>query len=149
MVDCKEFVGKVVNTFTIYEETGERPEICIESTPVLLSQITSTRSPTTLRPHLRRKLMARTVMAILTVTGFFLAVLPFQPFRLGWQAHVFCGGFTTVVPFLIHRLLQDHRLEPLIKGLTAIAAAVGIASLMLMAGIRGTVLAHEVRPNAS
>jgi hypothetical protein len=32
MVDCKEFVGKVVNAFTIYENSGDGPEICIEFT---------------------------------------------------------------------------------------------------------------------
>ena len=29
---CNEFVGKVVSTFTIYEDSGEGPEICIEFT---------------------------------------------------------------------------------------------------------------------
>jgi hypothetical protein len=32
MVDCKEFVGKVVNAFTIYEDSSDGPEICIEFT---------------------------------------------------------------------------------------------------------------------
>ncbi len=32
MVECKEFVGKVVNTFTIYEDSIDGPEICIEFT---------------------------------------------------------------------------------------------------------------------
>ena len=27
---CKEFVGKVVSNFTIYEDSGDGPEICIE-----------------------------------------------------------------------------------------------------------------------
>lgn len=32
MVDCKEFVGKVVHAFTIYEDSADGPEICIEFT---------------------------------------------------------------------------------------------------------------------
>jgi hypothetical protein len=32
MVECKEFVGKVVSTFTIYENNTSGPEICIEFT---------------------------------------------------------------------------------------------------------------------
>lgn len=32
MVQCKEFVGKVVSTFTIYENSIDGPEICIEFT---------------------------------------------------------------------------------------------------------------------
>jgi hypothetical protein len=32
MVVCDEFIGKVVKTFTLYEDSGEGPEICIEFT---------------------------------------------------------------------------------------------------------------------
>lgn len=32
MVECKEFVGKVVSSFTIYEDNSDGPEICIEFT---------------------------------------------------------------------------------------------------------------------
>lgn len=32
MVECKEFVGKVISSFTIYEDSNDGPEICIEFT---------------------------------------------------------------------------------------------------------------------
>ena len=32
MVECKEFVGKVISSFTIYEDNSDGPEICIEFT---------------------------------------------------------------------------------------------------------------------
>ena len=32
MVECKEFVGKVVSSFKLYEDSMEGPEICIEFT---------------------------------------------------------------------------------------------------------------------
>jgi hypothetical protein len=32
MVECKEFVGKVISSFTIYEDSSDGPEICIEFT---------------------------------------------------------------------------------------------------------------------
>lgn len=32
MVECTEFVGKVVRKFTIYEDSIDGPEICIEFT---------------------------------------------------------------------------------------------------------------------
>jgi len=32
MVICKEFIGKVVSSFTIYEDSPDGPEICIEFT---------------------------------------------------------------------------------------------------------------------
>ena len=32
MVVCEELIGKVVKTFTLYEDSGDGPEICIEFT---------------------------------------------------------------------------------------------------------------------
>lgn len=32
MIECIEFIGKVVTKFTIYEDTIDGPEICIEFT---------------------------------------------------------------------------------------------------------------------
>ena len=32
MVECKEFVGKVISSFTVYEDGSDGPEICIEFT---------------------------------------------------------------------------------------------------------------------
>src|SRR5665213_1099168 len=108
-------------------------------------QLRDAPAPTDLRHHRRRQIMAWIVAAILTVTGFFMAVLTFAPFRLGWQGYLFCAGIAVVVPFLIHRLLDDERFEVAIKALTGIAAVAGIASLMLLADVRGHLLEHEVQ----
>lgn len=32
MVECQEFIGKVVSSFKLYEDSIEGPEICIEFT---------------------------------------------------------------------------------------------------------------------
>jgi len=101
--------------------------------------------PGDLRHHRRKAIFYWAVTVILTVTGFFLAALTFAPFRLGWQGYLFCLGIATVVPFLVEKLLQDARLEAVVKALTAVAAVAGVASLMLLADVRGHLLAHEIQ----
>jgi hypothetical protein len=95
--------------------------------------------------HLRRKkIFYWAVAVILTVTGFCLAVYTFAPFRLGWPGYLFCTGIATVVPFLVEKLLEDRRFEVVVKVLTTIAAVAGVASLMLLADVRGHLLAREI-----
>jgi hypothetical protein len=96
--------------------------------------------------HKRRKaISAWTFTAILTGAGFFFALLSFEPFRLGWKSYVYCLGIAVVVPFLVDNLLEDNRLENVVKVLTAVAATAGLASLMLLAVIRGDLLAQQVQ----
>jgi hypothetical protein len=66
------------------------------------------------------------------------------PFRLGWPGYLFALGIATVVPFLAERLLEDVRFEILVKVITAVALLAGMASLMLLADVRGHLLAHEI-----
>jgi hypothetical protein len=100
--------------------------------------------PGDLRHFKRKKIFAGIVAVVLTVTGFFLAVLTLAPFRLGWPGYLFALGIATVVPFLVERLLEDSRLELLVKALTAVALLAGMVSLMLLADVRGQLLAHEI-----
>ncbi|MDP9049844.1 MAG: hypothetical protein M3O31_03845 [Acidobacteriota bacterium] len=96
--------------------------------------------------HKRRKaIYAWTITALLTGAGFFFALLSFEPFRLGWKSYVYCLGIAVVVPFLVDKLLDDNRLDNVVKALTAIAATAGIASLMVLAVIRGDLLAQQVQ----
>jgi hypothetical protein len=96
--------------------------------------------------HLRRKkMLAWAVTVVLTVTGFFLAALAFAPFELGWQSYLFCLGIAMVLPFLIEKLLEGGRMDAFVKTLTGIAAVAGIASLMLLADVRGRILAHSMQ----
>jgi hypothetical protein len=101
--------------------------------------------PGDLRHHGRKKIFYWAVAIVLTITGFCLAVYTFAPFRLGWPGYLFCAGIATVVPFLVEKLLDDHRFEVVVKALTAIAAVAGIASLMLLADVRSHLLAHEIQ----
>lgn len=50
-----------------------------------------------------------------------------------------------VLPFLAERLLEDPRGVRVVKALTVLAAAAGIGSLMLLAVIRGNLLAQQVQ----
>ncbi len=86
-----------------------------------------------------------TITAILTGGGFFFALLSFEPFRLGWKSYVYCLGIAIVVPFLVDKLLEDNRLEKLVKVLTAVAATAGLASLMTLAVIRADLLAQQIQ----
>jgi hypothetical protein len=101
--------------------------------------------PGDLRHRRRKAIYAWTITALLTGAGFFFALLSFEPFRLGWKSYVYCLGIAIVVPFLVDKLLDDNRLDKLVKALTAVAATAGIASLMVLAVIRGDLLAQQIQ----
>jgi hypothetical protein len=101
--------------------------------------------PGDLRHRRRKAIYAWTITALLTGAGFFFALLSFEPFRLGWKSYVYCLGIAIVVPFLVDKLLDDNRLDKLVKALTALAATAGIASLMVLAVIRGDLLAQQIQ----
>jgi hypothetical protein len=84
------------------------------------------------------------VVVILAVAGFFSTVLSFAPFQLGWMSWLVSGGMAVLTPFLVDRLLDSPGTERLVKLLTAIAATASLASLMLLALIRGDLLAHQI-----
>lgn len=94
--------------------------------------------------HLRRRAIYYwTVTAVLTVAGFALTILAFDPFRLGWKAWVYCLGIAIVTPFLVEKVLEHWNAEKLIKTMAAVGCGAAIASLMILAVIRGNILATE------
>lgn len=86
-----------------------------------------------------------TVALILAVTGFFSTMLSFAPFRLGWMSWLVSAGMAVLTPFLVDRLLENPGMARILKALTAIAAAASLASLILLALIRGDLLAQQIR----
>lgn len=100
--------------------------------------------PGDLRHHRRKAIYAWTITAVLTVSGFLFALLSFDPFQLGWKSYLYCLGIAAVAPFLVEKLLDASRMEAAVKILTIVAATAGIASLMLLAVIRGDLLAQQV-----
>jgi hypothetical protein len=85
------------------------------------------------------------VVVILLVTGFFSTMLSFAPFRLGWMSWLVSAGLAMLTPFLVDRLLENPGMGTAIKVLTGIAAAASLACLMLLALIRGNLLAQQIR----
>ena len=100
-----------------------------------------------LRHLLHRAVYYWTVTGTLTIAGFTLTLLAFDPFRLGWKAWIYCIGIAIVTPFLVERVLEHWNAEKLIKALAAIGCAAAIASLMILAVIRGNLLATEGTSN--
>jgi hypothetical protein len=97
-----------------------------------------------LRRLRRRAIYYWSLTTVLTISGFFLTLHSFAPFRLGWMSWVYSCGISMLMPFLIEHLLDGRNMEKIIKTLTAIAAIAGLASLMLFAAIRGNLLAQQI-----
>lgn len=85
------------------------------------------------------------VVVILAVTGFFSTLLSFAPFQLGWMSWLVSAGMAVLTPFLVDRLLENPGMEKVIKALTGVAAVASLTSLMLLALIRGDLLAQQIR----
>jgi len=89
------------------------------------------------------------VVVLLVVSGFFATQLSFAPFRLGWMSWLISAGLAALTPFLIDRLLENPRMEPALKILTAIAATASLASLMLLALVRGDLMGQQIHESES
>ena len=100
-----------------------------------------------LRRLRRRAIYSWSVTVFLTIAGFALSLMTLAPFRLGWVSWLYCGGIAIVTPYLIDKLLEVRGMEKLIIGLTAFAAVAALAGLMLLAVIRGNLLAQEIHQN--
>ena len=105
--------------------------------------------PGDLRRLRRRAIYYWSITAVLAIAGFFATLLSFEPFRLGWKAYLYCGGIAVLTPFLVERLLETKSMEKIVKALTAIAAAAALGSLMLLAVIRGDLLARQIHEDSA
>jgi hypothetical protein len=105
--------------------------------------------PGDLRRLRRRALYYWCTTAILVVAGFAFTVLTLAPFRLGWKSWLYSFGIAVVTAFLVEFLLNFRSMEKVIKPLAAVAAIAGVASLMLLAVIRGDLLAEETHQDAA
>ena len=105
--------------------------------------------PGDLRRLRHRAIYAWTLTVLLVVAGFAFALLSFAPFRLGWKGWLYCAGIAAVTPFLVEKLLEGKNMEAIVKGLTAVATTAALASLMLLAVIRGDLLAHQIRQDSA
>ncbi len=100
--------------------------------------------PGDLRLRRRKALYYWAVALVLTAAGLYFTLYTFDPFRMGSKAYLYCLGFAAAVPFLLGFALEKWNGGKLVKTLTATACVAAVASLVLLAVIRGDLLAQQL-----
>jgi len=119
--------------------------LLLEEERGLMEQLRHAPPPGDLRSRRRRAGYYWGVTIILTLAAFVFSVLSFDPFRLGWKGYLYCLGIAVVTPFLLEQFLEKWNAANLFKGLAAVACAAALASLVLLAVIRGDLLAEQMK----
>jgi hypothetical protein len=101
------------------------------------------------RMRRRKSIFRYAIAALLTVAAFIFSVLAFDPYQLGWKAWLYCLGIAVVTPFLVDRILERWASPRLVNVLATLAGVAAIVSLILLAEIRGDLLAHQVTSTPS
>jgi hypothetical protein len=100
--------------------------------------------PGTVQARRRKAIFRYAIAALLTVAAFIFSVLAFDPYQLGWKAWLYCLGIAIVTPFLVDRILERWASPRLVNVLATAAGIAAIVSLILLAEIRGDLLAQQV-----
>jgi hypothetical protein len=100
--------------------------------------------PGEFRMRRRKAIFRYLIAAILTIAAFIFSVLAFEPYRLGWTVWLYCLGIAIVTPFLVDRILERWASPRLVNVLATVAGISAIVSLILLAEIRGDLLAQQV-----
>ena len=100
--------------------------------------------PGTVQARRRKAIFRYAIAALLTVAAFIFSVLAFDPYRLGWKAWLYCFGIAIVTPFLVDRILDRWASPRLVDVLATVAGVAAVVSLILLAEIRGDLLAQQV-----
>lgn len=101
--------------------------------------------PGDLRTRRRRCIYYASIAVLLTIAGYFFALLAFDPFRFGWKSHLYCLAIAVVTPFTVDKLLDLWKSEWLLRALAAIAVTAALVSLALLAVVRGEILAQQLQ----
>jgi hypothetical protein len=101
--------------------------------------------PGDLRCQRSKRVYYWALATLLAVTGFFSTLISFAPFRLGWMSWLISAGIAMLAPFLVDLALEKLAVERVLKALTAVAAVASLACLMLLALVRGDLLAQQIR----
>jgi hypothetical protein len=118
--------------------------LLLKEEETLENEIRNAPPPIAPRNRIRRKVYAWGIVSLLALSGFIFSVVALDPFRLGWKGYLYCVGIAVVTPFLIHTVLERFNSARLIKSVVASGAVAAIASLVLVAVIRGDVLVQEL-----
>jgi hypothetical protein len=101
--------------------------------------------PGDLKERRQKAIYYWTVVVFLTVTAFFFSLLAFDPYRLGWKSYFYCLGIAVISPFCVEKFLEAWASPRLMKTLATIACLAALSSLVLLALVRGDVLAEAAR----
>lgn len=101
--------------------------------------------PGDVRTRRRRFIYYASVAAVLTFAGFFFALLAFDPFRFGWKSYLYCLAIAVVAPFAVDKFLDLWKSERVLRALAAITLVAALASLVLLALIRGEILLQQLQ----
>jgi hypothetical protein len=115
----------------------------------LEGRITHAAPPGTREARKRNAIFRYAIAALLTVAAFIFSVLAFDPYQLGWKAWLYCLGIAVVTPFLVDRILERWASPRLVSVLATVAGVAAIVSLILLAEIRGDLLAQQVSSTPS
>lgn len=89
------------------------------------------------------------VTAILAFAGFVFSILSFDPYRLGWKSYLYCLGIAVVTPFLVEKIIEQRKTKRFVKVMAIVACAAALASLGLLAVIRGDLLQEQFKTSES
>ncbi len=96
----------------------------------------------------RRIAMHWIVATVLIISGFLLALLTLEPYRLGLKGAVYCIGIALTVPVLVEMVLDSFASDTFRKVVMAVACLGGLTSMILLATIRGNLLMQQIRQNS-
>lgn len=85
------------------------------------------------------------VALVLTTASFAFLLLTVDPYRFGWKGWLACAGAVTAVTWGLDKFLECWDRRGLIKVLATIGFAGAIASLAVLAVIRGEVLGQQLQ----
>jgi hypothetical protein len=100
--------------------------------------------PGDLRLRKRKAVYYSGVALILTAAAVYFVLYTFEPFRMSSAAYLYCLGTAAVAPFLLGLALEKWNGGGLVKTLIATACVAAVISLVLLAIIRGDLLAQQL-----
>jgi len=146
--ECEKRRIEVANQPKILALRAEM-SLLLEREQDLKERIRRAPPPGDLSSRRRRSRYYWAVALFLGIAGFFFSLLAFDPYRLGWKSYLYCVGIAVVCPFCVDKFLESWSNPKLIKALASVACSAALASLVLLALIRGDVLIQYVQQSVS
>lgn len=104
--------------------------------------------PGDLKSRRRKAFYYGCLTAFLTSAAFVFSLYSLEPFRIGIKAYIYCLGIAVVTPFLVEQAIECWKAEALIKSLTTVASIAALVSLVVLAVVRGDLLAEQVKESS-